>query len=66
MSDEATTWTKSTYSGANGGCVEFAELPVAIGVRDSKDVAGPALTFERAAWQGFVDATRSGAIASRR
>lgn len=65
MSDEAVTWTKSTYSGANGGCVEWAVLPSAIGVRDSKDVAGPTLSFDRAAWRGFVDATRSGAIASR-
>jgi uncharacterized protein DUF397 len=65
MSDEAVTWTKSTYSGANGGCVEFARLAMEIGVRDSKDLAGPVLTFDRAAWQGFVDATRSGAIAAR-
>jgi hypothetical protein len=65
MSDEAVTWTKSTYSGANGGCVEWATLPTAIGVRDSKDVAGPVLSFDRAAWQVFVDATRSGAIAPR-
>jgi Domain of unknown function (DUF397) len=66
MSDETFTWTKSTYSGANGGCVEFAVLPAAIGVRDSKDVDGPVLSFVRAEWQGFVDATRSGTIAPRR
>jgi hypothetical protein len=66
MSDDAVTWTKSTYSGANGGCVEFAVLRSAIGVRDSKDVAGPVLEFDRSAWQAFVDATRSGRIAGAR
>jgi Domain of unknown function (DUF397) len=60
MSDEAVTWTKSTYSGANGGCVEWATLGSEIGVRDSKDKTGPILTFSRTAWQTFVDATSHG------
>ena len=60
MSDEAVTWTKSTYSGANGGCVEYAVLADAIGVRDSKDKAGPILRFDPSAWQSFVDGARSG------
>ncbi|MEV4535790.1 DUF397 domain-containing protein [Asanoa sp. NPDC049518] len=60
MSDEAVTWTKSTYSGANGGCVEWAKLDSEIGVRDSKDKTGPVLTFTRTAWQSFVDATSRG------
>jgi hypothetical protein len=60
MSDEMVTWTKSTYSGNNGGCVEWAKLDSQIGVRDSKDKTGPILTFTRGAWQSFVDATNRG------
>ncbi|MET8040238.1 DUF397 domain-containing protein [Micromonospora sp. NPDC005215] len=49
-------WRKSTRSGASGGnCVEVADnLPGVVAVRDSKDVAGPALTFTPAAWAAFV------------
>ncbi|MEU8285675.1 DUF397 domain-containing protein [Micromonospora sp. NPDC048905] len=50
------TWRKSRRSGSSGGnCVEIADnLPGVIGVRDSKDPAGPALTFAPAAWRAFV------------
>lgn len=49
-------WRKSRRSGSSGGnCVEVADnLPGVIGVRDSKDPAGPALTFGPAAWRAFV------------
>ena len=49
-------WRKSTKSGGNGGdCVEVADnLPGVVGVRDSKDPAGPALAFEPASWRAFV------------
>ncbi|MGW4467684.1 DUF397 domain-containing protein [Micromonospora sp. NBC_01796] len=49
-------WRKSTRS-SNGGstCVEVAKnLPGVVGVRDSKDPAGPALAFGPAAWRAFV------------
>ncbi|MDG4801695.1 DUF397 domain-containing protein [Micromonospora sp. WMMD980] len=50
-------WRKSSRSGSGGGnCVEVADnLPGVVGVRDSKDPTGPALAFEPATWQGFVD-----------
>ncbi|MCX4471238.1 DUF397 domain-containing protein [Micromonospora sp. NBC_01655] len=50
------TWRKSTRSGSSGGeCVEVADnLPGVVAVRDSKDPAGPALTFDPAAWTAFL------------
>jgi hypothetical protein len=47
-------WRKSSRS-AEGNCVEVADdLPGVVGVRDSKDPAGPQLTFTPAAWRAFV------------
>ncbi|MEU7619406.1 DUF397 domain-containing protein [Micromonospora rifamycinica] len=55
-------WRKSTRSGGSGGdCVEVADnLPGVIGVRDSKDQAGPALRFPPTAWSAFVGDLRGG------
>jgi hypothetical protein len=53
-------WRKSSYSGDQGGnCVEIAETPCAatIAVRDSKNPAGPTLTFDPAAFTTFIDWT---------
>lgn len=48
-------WTKSSYSGGNGACVEV-KSPVmeAIAVRDSKVQDGPSLTFAPGSWTSFV------------
>ena len=51
-------WRKSSYSGANGACVEVAHLPEAVAVRDSKDPTGPKLIFTPHAWAAFVDHTK--------
>lgn len=49
-------WRKSTRSNSAGGdCVEVADnQPGVVGVRDSKDPAGPVLVFDPAAWKAFV------------
>jgi hypothetical protein len=55
-------WRKSSYSGGNGGdCVEVADnLPGVVAVRDSKDPAGPVLTFRPDQWQAFTAAIKTG------
>jgi hypothetical protein len=53
-------WRKSSYSSANGACVEVADLRAAVAVRDSKDPAGPKLIFTNADWQAFVSALTEG------
>ncbi|WP_433497272.1 DUF397 domain-containing protein [Sphaerimonospora sp. CA-214678] len=56
------TWTKSSYSGSNGGnCVEVAELSGGRrGVRDSKNPTGPALIFTAAEWHAFIQGVKNG------
>jgi hypothetical protein len=49
------SWRKSSYSGGNGGnCIEVADLPGTVAVRDSKDPDGPALLFTPAEWAAFT------------
>lgn len=52
-------WRKSTKSQSNGQCVEVADLPGAVGVRDSKDPTGPALAFTPASWKAFVSGLKT-------
>ncbi|MEU4243203.1 DUF397 domain-containing protein [Actinoplanes sp. NPDC026619] len=60
MQDANLTWRKSTRSGAAGHCVEVADVPAAVLVRDSKDVEGPVLSFAAAQWSGFIAGVRAG------
>ncbi|MFF5215195.1 DUF397 domain-containing protein [Micromonospora sp. NPDC000442] len=53
-------WKKSRRSGSNDQCVEVAVgLSRGVGVRDSKDPAGPVLSFDAYAWRVFVAAPPS-------
>ncbi|KAF4408242.1 MULTISPECIES: DUF397 domain-containing protein [Streptomyces] len=48
-------WKKSSYSGANGQCVEVAaRVPGSVSVRDSKDTGRPALSFSECSWEAFL------------
>ena len=54
-------WTKSSLSYANGNCVEVAGLPGGeIGVRNSRNSAGPVLTFTPDEWHAFLGGVRNG------
>jgi Domain of unknown function (DUF397) len=51
-------WRKASAS-STGNCVEVAvNLPGVVAVRDSKDPAGPALTFTSDAWRAFTSVLR--------
>ncbi|WP_040805802.1 DUF397 domain-containing protein [Nocardia concava] len=57
------TWFKSTRSGGQTDCVEVAWLADGVvGVRDSKDPSGPALTFAPEAWDSFTSGVVLGAF----
>jgi hypothetical protein len=54
-------WIKSSLSYANGNCVEVANLPGGqVGVRNSRDVAGPVLEFASQRWCAFLGGVRNG------
>ncbi|KUN34146.1 DUF397 domain-containing protein [Streptomyces longwoodensis] len=58
MSTEALQWSKSSYSGSEGGaCLEVAVTPHTIHVRDSKtapDHHAPTLHITPATWTDFL------------
>lgn len=59
MDQTESMWRKSSYSMGNGGnCVEVADGERVTHVRDSKDLDGPVLTFDREPWLLFVTALR--------
>ncbi|WP_217164009.1 DUF397 domain-containing protein [Streptomyces sp. AC512_CC834] len=48
-------WSKSSYSGGQGECLELAPgVPALAPIRDSKDPAGPVILFGGEAWNTFV------------
>jgi len=60
MFDSNLNWHKSVRSGAAGHCVEVAETPATVFVRDSKDASGPVLGFDATTWSGFIEGVRNG------
>jgi predicted secreted Zn-dependent protease len=60
VQEKDVTWRKSTRSGAAGHCVEVAEMPAGVLVRDSKDATGPVLRFAADGWQNFIAGVREG------
>ncbi|WP_327415203.1 DUF397 domain-containing protein [Streptomyces sp. NBC_01233] len=53
-------WFKSTYSQAQGECVEVAFRARTVAARDSKDMNGPVLEFTPQGWTDFLDGLDAG------
>ena len=54
-------WHKSRHSGNEEGCVETAFLQDGhVGVRDSKDRAGPVLLYTPREWRAFIAGVKDG------
>ncbi|MFI8943151.1 DUF397 domain-containing protein [Streptomyces syringium] len=54
-------WTKSTYSGQQGDCLQWRLTPDAkVEVGDSKKTSGPTFTFPPDAWTAFIASVASG------
>jgi hypothetical protein len=47
-------WRKSTYSLANGNCVEVGTGQAQVAVRDSRDPDGPTINVSPRAWIAFT------------
>lgn len=59
-------WRKSSFSSANGQCVEMASLDTAVAVRDSKAAPhGPALVLTPRQWRDFVAYAKRTPLAGR-
>lgn len=56
-------WRKSTYSFANGNCVEAADAGGGVVVRDTRDRDGVTLAFPAGTWKAFAAAVRQPTLA---
>ena len=54
------TWRKSTWSIANGQCIETATFDGRLVVRDGVDKAGPTATFTVSEWRAFLKRVKGG------
>ena len=62
MSITNASWRTSSYSGANGNCIEVADLTDGVhAVRDTKDQGcGPILRFTAGEWRAFLTSVKAG------
>ncbi|NKY44546.1 DUF397 domain-containing protein [Nocardia cerradoensis] len=62
MSNDLSTakWFKSSRSTSTKDCVEVAFLEDGVGVRDSKNPAGPVLVFTSSEWSAFTTGLEHG------
>jgi hypothetical protein len=58
--DDATSWMTSSFSGGNG-CVAVARLADdRVGVRNSREPAGPLHVFTQHEWTAFLAGVKNG------
>ncbi|PSK89641.1 uncharacterized protein DUF397 [Murinocardiopsis flavida] len=63
MRSEIHAWRKSSYSNASGGhCVEVAELPEGVLVRDSRFPADGCLSFPTGQWAALLRDVKDGTL----
>jgi hypothetical protein len=63
LGDESQSWRKSSYSAANGECVEVAAYSGRrISIRDSNDPEGPVINCSADTFRSFLDAAISGVL----
>lgn len=56
-------WRKSSHSGGSSGqCVEVADVPELVGIRDSKNPNAGHLAVPRSAFASLVSRVKSGAL----
>ncbi|WP_371917023.1 DUF397 domain-containing protein [Streptomyces sp. IMTB 2501] len=56
----AVTWQKSSASGGDGDCVEFAAYGDAVAIRHSKAPNGPALLYTRSEIAAMIEGVKAG------
>lgn len=61
---DTVSWRTSSASGANGACIQVAQVAAQVWVRDSKDPDGPVLKLPRERWGAFVDVLRCATLAN--